>query len=88
LWGYKRTNDDEERCFGGYNGDPNTSELYSIDEFVAKYNENNFFNIPRNPQKINPVEFKKLKRKYDAVFIDKEDVEKYYKNCGIEKETK
>ena len=83
LWGYKRTKDNEERCFSGYNGNFKTSELYSISEFTAKYNENNYFNIPKEPVAIDPVEFRKLKRKFDAVFVSKEKVEDYYKMCGF-----
>ena len=27
LWGYKRTNDEEERCFAGYTLYPNVAEI-------------------------------------------------------------
>lgn len=30
LWGYHRTEDDEERCFAGYTEDVNKAELYTI----------------------------------------------------------
>ena len=37
LWGYHRTNDDENRCFSGYTQDIHSAYLYSFDEFLEKY---------------------------------------------------
>lgn len=37
LWGYKRTKDEEKRCFAGYTEDVNSAELYSVDEFIRAY---------------------------------------------------
>ncbi len=39
LWGYKRTQDDEERCFCGYTGFIEEAELYTIEEFCGNYNK-------------------------------------------------
>lgn len=41
LWGYKRTKDNEERCFGGYTECVENAELYSIEEFCGAYNKMN-----------------------------------------------
>ncbi|WP_159639130.1 hypothetical protein [Erysipelothrix anatis] len=36
LWGVKRTENDEERCYSGYTRDINQCEIYSIKEFAEK----------------------------------------------------
>ena len=33
LWGHKRTQDDEKRCFAGYTEYPNQAELYSLEDW-------------------------------------------------------
>lgn len=37
YWGYKRTADNEKRCFALYVEDIDTAELYSYEEFNEKY---------------------------------------------------
>ena len=39
LWGHRRTNDNEERCYAGYTEDTHCAELYSIEEFIGKYGD-------------------------------------------------
>ena len=34
LWGYKRTPDEEKRCFAGYTENPSKAELYAEDDFI------------------------------------------------------
>ena len=39
LWGHRRTDDNEERCYAGYTEDTHCAELYSIEEFIGKYGD-------------------------------------------------
>ena len=81
LWGYHRTEDDEERCFAGYTEDVNNAELYTIEEFEEAYgNELGIYNY--NPLSIGELltDFKKLKKKYDTVFVSEAE---YRMNWGL-----
>lgn len=74
LWGYKRTKDDERRCYCDYTTDINKAELYSIEEFKNKYgNPCGIFDYL--PLSVNELKsnFGKLKKKYDTVFILEEE---------------
>lgn len=81
LWGYHRTKDNEERCFADYTEDINKAELYSIEEFKEAYgDELGIYNY--NPITVYELltDFKKLKKKYDTVFVS--EVE-YRRNWGL-----
>lgn len=80
LWGSKRTNDNEDRCYGGYSGDIQRAELYSSEEFL-KYYERCTKKEPLTA--LIPSELKALKKVFDCVLIPKDVVERYYKDCGL-----
>ena len=79
LWGYHRTEDNENRCFGGYTEDINSAELYSMDEFITKYGSSICCS---EPVKMNPNLCKKYK-KYDTVLIDRDEYDMYYRMCKV-----
>lgn len=81
LWGYHRTQDDEERCFAGYTEDINNAELYTIEEFKEAYgNELGIYKY--NPLTVDELmtDFKKLKKQYDTVFVSETE---YRMNWGL-----
>lgn len=78
LWGYKRTADSEKRCFADYTTDPNKCELYSIEEFAEHYKSSPWYEEKVVTISELLLNFKKLKRKYDTVFIDKDEYFKFY----------
>lgn len=76
LWGYKRTKDDEERCFAGYTSYLNVAEIYSIEEWQEKYK------VPWIKTD-KPVEicigFCKKYKEYDTVLVTLDQCIQYYK---------
>lgn len=86
LWGYKRTKDNEERCFGGYTECVENAELYSIEEFCGAYNKTIPHLMKEEPVKIDYKQWRSLKAHYDSVLVAREDVESYYKMCGFMKD--
>lgn len=80
LWGYKRTNDNEDRCYGGYSDDIQRAELYSSEEFLKNYGRCTK-NDPLTA--LIPSELKALKKVFDCVLVPKDVVERYYKDCGL-----
>lgn len=73
FWGYKRTKDDESRCFSCYTTDPEQAELYSLEDWSE------YINCPW--MKINePVQLiancKKTYSKYDTILIEIEEIKK------------
>lgn len=79
LWGYKRTKDDEKRCYSDYTTDINKAELYSIEEFEKAYG-NHFGVFNYSPISVRELKekFKKLKKKYDTVFVTESEYLKAY----------
>ena len=79
LWGYKRTRDDEKRCYGDYTTNIDKAELYSIEEFREAYGDHfGIFNyLPLSIHELRN-NFKKLKKEYDTVFVLEEEYKKAY----------
>ena len=77
LWGCKRTDDNESRCFSGYTKDIHSAELYSINEFINKYGAEICNSYPVKMVR-NLMEAYK---KYDTVLMDKDVYETYYNMC-------
>ena len=79
LWGWKRTADDEKRCFGGYTEDVNKAELYSLEEF------NNHYGYPTNKKDAVTMcaDFCKKYKDYDTVLMLESDYLAYCKVCGF-----
>lgn len=70
-----------KHCFAGYTEDVNKAELYTIEEFEEEYgNELGIYNY--NPLSIGELmtDFKKLKKKYDTVFVSEAE---YRRNWGL-----
>lgn len=80
LWGWKRSNDGEERCYAGYTLYPDKAELYALGDFTA-HGYNNWGGIDIKDDE--PVEldlrFCKKYKKYDTVLVDAERYQDYYK---------
>lgn len=79
LWGYKRTKDDEERCFAGYTEDVKCAELYSAEEFIEQYGSDI---CKPEPVKMC-VDFCKKYKKYDTVLVPEENYRAYAEVCGF-----
>ena len=73
LWGWKRTADEEKRCFSGYTMYVSKAELYSIQEFIEKYGSNI---IKPEPVPMSADLCKRWKN-YDTVLVLERDYIKY-----------
>lgn len=80
LWGNRRTQDKEERCFAGYTEDIHCAELYSVNEFISKYGSSICCS---KPVQMCPNFCKKYK-KYDTVLMLESDYQAYYDMCKEE----
>lgn len=71
LWGYKRTQDNEKRCFADYTTDIDKCELYSLDDFRNTYG-NGYIKC----DEAVPMQFDYVKRykKYDTVLVDESEM--------------
>jgi hypothetical protein len=74
LWGYKRTADEENRCFADYTKDINKCELYSLEDFQSHYG-NGFIKCDE-PVKMC-FDYVKRYKKYDTVLVDKDDLQAF-----------
>ncbi|MEG1502471.1 MAG: hypothetical protein RR370_03680 [Synergistaceae bacterium] len=74
LWGYKRTADDEKRCFSDYTQDINKCELYSLKDFQEHYG-NGFIKCDV-PVKMR-FDYKKKYKNYDTVLVDFEELKQF-----------
>lgn len=73
LWGYKRTKDNEKRCFAGYTEDVKEAELYSVEEFIKQYGTDIC-----NPEPVKMcVDLCKRYRKFDTVLILESEYKQY-----------
>ena len=81
LWGTQRTKDEEPRCYSGYTGKINKAELYTIKEFLTAYHYHEIY--LDSPVLVDRNLWMLLKKKYDTIFVSKEEVEKYYKMCDL-----
>lgn len=77
LWGHRRTKDDEERCFAGYTEDIHCAELYSINEFLGKYDSSICCPYPVKMR----TNLCKANSKYDTVLMLESDYQAYYDMC-------
>lgn len=73
LWGWKRTADEEKRCFSGYTMYVSKAELYSVEEFIEKYGSNS---MKPEPVPMTPDLCKRWKN-YDSVLVLESDYLKY-----------
>ncbi len=65
LWGYKRTLDQEDRCFSNYTAILDKCELYSEEEFFSHYKR-----YPVIDEKITSITaFWKQYKEYDTVLV-------------------
>lgn len=78
LWGYKRTDDNEERCFAGYTDNVNNAELYAIDDFKNHGYDETI--CKSEPVKMCPSLCKKYNQ-YDTVLVLEEDYKAYLRIC-------
>jgi len=80
LWGYKRTQDNEKRCFSGYTGVPSEAELYSLRD----WRESGYGDIVKmdEPVKVT-IDFCKKWRKYDTVLVEYEHYLDYCRFAGL-----
>lgn len=77
LWGWKRTDDDENRCFSGYTEYLEKAEIYAIDDFIEHgYPKES---IPNFEASLTPNLIKNYEQ-YDTVLILAEE---YYKYCDF-----
>lgn len=74
LWGHRRTEDIEDRCFAGYTEDIHSAELYSIKEFLDKYGSEICCPYPVK-MRLNLCE---AYSEYDTVLMLESDYQAYY----------
>lgn len=74
MWGYKRTKDDEKRCFSGYTTNLEKCELYSLEDFQKTYG-NSYIKCDE-PVKMC-FDYKKRYKNYDTVLVDEEDLKSF-----------
>ena len=80
LWGYKRTRDNEKRCFGGYTERLENAELYAVDDM---YNHGYAEDIiKREPVKMCADLCRKYGQ-YDTVLMLESDYQKYCEVFGL-----
>lgn len=77
LWGYKRTSDDEERCFAGYTGDINKCEIYSLEDFRQQYSDG----VIKCNESVKPSkDLVKVYEEYDTVLVDYDQLVEFLNN--------
>ncbi|MEF9984539.1 MAG: hypothetical protein RR806_05105 [Oscillospiraceae bacterium] len=74
LWGYKRTEDDKERCFSDYTQNINRCELYALEDFQKHYG-NGYIKCD-TPVKMC-FDYKKKYKEYDTVLVDFEELKQF-----------
>lgn len=76
LWGYKRTADDEKRCFADYTQFPNKAELYSLED----WHKTTYGSIIKMDEPVHmEIGLCKKWKNYDTVLIDEEEYIGYCK---------
>lgn len=82
LWGWKRTEDNEKRCFAGYTEYPAKCERYSLGDFQKHgYTIGDIKDDEPVPLSIDLC--RKWKN-YDTVLLDEEQVIGYYKCASLQ----
>lgn len=66
LWGYKRTEDNEERCYSNYTTVLDKCELYSKEEFLKHYSHCHF---PVIDEVSSITAFRKQNKDYNTVLV-------------------
>ena len=78
LWGYKRTKDDEKRCYADYTVYPNKAEIYSLQDWAnSSYKNSNWMKIDEPVHMC--VNFCKKYKQYDTVLVPTEEYIGYCK---------
>ena len=81
LWGYKRTEDNEERCYSLYTSVLDKCELYSKEEFLGHYSHCDF---PVIDGSINSITaFRKQYKDCDTVLVPLESWTELMKKEGV-----
>ena len=79
LWGWRRTADEEKRCFSGYTAYLDKAELYSIDEFIAQYGT---YIVKPEPVAMT-IDLCKRWKKYDTVLVEEKEYRRYCEICFL-----
>lgn len=80
LWGYKRTADDEKRCFADYTQFPNKAELYSLQD----WRNSGYGSIIKMDEPVHmEVNLCKTWKHYDTVLIAEEEYIGYCKMARL-----
>ena len=80
LWGH-RTQDEEERSFGGYTMYPNCAEVYSLAEWQNEFRGCDWMKIDE-PVKMC-INFCKKYKEYDAVLVPLDQYIKYCESADL-----
>lgn len=80
LWGYKRTKDEEPRCFSDYTIYPMKAERYAIGDFRKHGYEDDIKDDAPVPIDLG---FIKRWREYDTVLVDEDQYIEYCKMCCL-----
>ena len=81
LWGRKRTEDNEERCFSGYTQYPNCAEVYSLEDWANSGYWQPWMKIDE-PVKMC-IGFCKIYKEYDTVLVPLEQYLNYCKGACL-----
>ena len=80
LWGYKHTEDDEARCFGGYTLDPDCAEWYALGDFELHGYTADV--VKSAPVKLE-LDFCRKYKAFDTVLVPAKDIYDYWRLCGF-----
>ena len=76
LWGYKKTKDDERRCFADYTQYPEKAEIYSMQD----WKDSGYGSIIKMDEPVHmEINLCKKWKQYDTVLIDQEEYIGYCK---------
>lgn len=81
LWGYRRTSDNEPRCFGGYTERLSDAELYTFDDMKNHGYDGTI--CRQEPVKMS-YDFCTRWRRYDTVLMHIDEYRNYCKAVGID----
>lgn len=83
LWGWKRTEEGEERCYSGYTENPDKAELYALGDFTAHgYNNWGGVDIKDDEPVRLDLKFCKKYNQYDSVLVE-EGIYRNYYECWV-----
>ena len=81
LWGRKRTEDNEERCFSGYTEYPNRAELYSLQDWKDSGYWQPWMKIDEAVKM--EIGFRKKYKEFDTVLVLADDYINYCKSANL-----